>query len=82
MLTIITFVSTLNRTVSQICVSGEPSVLLAGKQHGMIITPNGPLVFSRKKMGNIVALELILRSIVSRIMASQNVHALIPGTCK
>lgn len=57
-------------------------MLLAGKQHGMIITPNGPLVFSGKKMGNIVALELILRSIVGRIMASQNVHALIPGTCK
>lgn len=36
---------------SEICFSGEPSVLLAGKQHGMIITPNGPLVFSRGKSG-------------------------------
>ena len=48
---------------SEICFSGEPSVLLAGKQHGMIIAPNGPLVFSRgKKMGNLMALELILKS--------------------
>lgn len=60
------------------CVVGRQTT----NNYGMIITPNGPLVFSRKKMGNIVALELILRSIVGRIMASQNVHALIPGTCK
>ena len=36
---------------SEICFSGEPSVLLAGKQRGMIITPNGPLDFSRGKSG-------------------------------
>lgn len=47
---------------SEICFSGKPSVLLAGKQHGMIITPNGPLGGPGGKVGNLMVLELILRS--------------------
>lgn len=52
--------------------------MLAGKQRGMIITPNGPpVLFQKKERGNLVTLKLILRSIVGRITASQNVHVLI-----